>query len=139
MNRMWQDIQYAARILRRRPAFTSAAVVSLAIGIGACAAIFSVVDAVLLRSLPYPEADRIVQLREADDTGFQMSVAEPNYLDVRARMGFRHSSQSRLAYYLPSVFQAMARRLSIKNRAASNLRARRAIACEGFSLFRRLP
>src|SRR5205085_1588875 len=83
--RLWHDLKYAARMLRTRPSFTAAAVVSLALGIGACTAIFSVVDAVLLRPLPYPEAGRIVQLREVSDKGVQMPVAEPNYLDMRAR------------------------------------------------------
>src|ERR1041384_6289493 len=85
MNSLWHDLKYAARMLRTRPGFTAAAVVSLALGIGACTAIFSVVDAVLLRPLPYPAAERIVQLREVSDKGVQMPVAEPNYLDVRAR------------------------------------------------------
>src|SRR5437764_7949110 len=85
MNSLWHDLKYAARMLRTRPAVPAAAVVSLALGIGACTAIFSVVDAVLLRPLPYPEAERIVQLRELSDKGAQMPVAEPNYLDARAR------------------------------------------------------
>jgi putative ABC transport system permease protein len=85
MNSLWHDLKYAARMLRTRPGFTAAAVVSLALGIGACTAIFSVVDAVLLRSLPYPAAERIVQLREVSDKGVQMPVAEPNYLDARTR------------------------------------------------------
>ena len=58
---------------------------ALALAIGACTAIFSVVDGVLLRSLPYPEAERIVQLRELNPAGKQIRFAEPNFLDVRAR------------------------------------------------------
>src|SRR5437763_1042680 len=85
MNRLWHDFKYAARMLRTRPGFTAAAVLSLALGIGACTAIFSVVDAVLLRSLPYPAAERIVQLREVNAKGAQVPVAEPNYVDARAR------------------------------------------------------
>jgi len=57
-----QDTRYGIRSLRRTPAFTVAALLTLAVGIGANAAIFSVVDAVLLRPLPYPQADRIIQL-----------------------------------------------------------------------------
>jgi ABC-type lipoprotein release transport system permease subunit len=80
-----QDIKYGFRMLIKSPAFTIVAVLSLALGIGACTAIFSIIDAVLLRSLPYPDADRIVQLREVSEKGTQMSFTEPNYLDLRAR------------------------------------------------------
>lgn len=85
METLIQDLRYAARMLRTRPGFTAAAVISLALGIGACAAIFSVVDSVLLRSLPYPEADRIIQLREVSEKGTYMPVAEPNFTDARAQ------------------------------------------------------
>lgn len=74
-------------MLRQKPGFTIAAVLSLALGIGACTAIFSVVDAVLLRALPYPDSERIVQLRELNEKSAPMPVAEPNYMDVRARAG----------------------------------------------------
>ncbi len=82
---MLRDLRYALRVLSSKVGFTAAAVISLALGIGACTAIFSVVDGVLLRSLPYPDADRIVQLREVSEKGSLMPVAEPNYLDARAR------------------------------------------------------
>jgi putative ABC transport system permease protein len=80
-----KDIRFGVRSLLKRRAFTSIAVLTLALGIGACTAIFSVVDGVLLRSLPYPQAERIVQLRELNPAGRQIAFAEPNYLDVRAR------------------------------------------------------
>ena len=82
---MLRDLRYALRVLSSKVGFTAAAVISLALGIGACTAIFSVVDGVLLRSLPYPDADRIVQLREVSEKGALMPVTEPNYLDARAR------------------------------------------------------
>src|SRR5688572_14678312 len=80
-----KDIRFAVRSLLNRRGFTAIAVLTLALGIGACTAIFSVVDGVLVRSLPYPEAERIVQLRELNPKGGQMRFAEPNYLDLSAR------------------------------------------------------
>jgi putative ABC transport system permease protein len=85
MEVLFKDIRYGIRSLLKRPGFTVIAVVTLAIGIGASTAIVSIVDGVLLRSLPYPNAERIVQLREVNAAGGQMPFAEPNFLDVRAR------------------------------------------------------
>jgi ABC-type lipoprotein release transport system permease subunit len=80
-----KDIRFGIRSLLKRRGFTAIAVLTLALGIGACTAIFSVVDGVLLRSLPYPDAERIVQLREVNPGGVLIPFAEPNFLDVRAR------------------------------------------------------
>ncbi len=85
MNRLWQDLKYASRNLLARPAFALASILSLALGIGACAAIFSIVDAVLLRPLPYPNAARVVELKEISAKGTRMNFAEPNFVDLRAR------------------------------------------------------
>jgi ABC-type antimicrobial peptide transport system permease subunit len=85
METLMKDIRYGVRSLLKRPGFAALAVMTLALGIGASTAIFSVVDGVLLRSLPYPQAERIVQLREINEKGGQMSFAEPNFLDVRDR------------------------------------------------------
>jgi ABC-type antimicrobial peptide transport system permease subunit len=85
MQTLWQDLRYGARMLWKQPGFTLIAVLTLALGIGACTAIFSIVDAVLLRSLPFPEAERIVQLREVSEKGGRMAFTDPNFLDVRER------------------------------------------------------
>jgi putative ABC transport system permease protein len=85
METLIKDIRFGVRSLLARPGFTVLAVFTLALGIGACTAIFSVVDGVLLRSLPYPDAERIMQLREVNSGGAQMAFAEPNFRDVRDR------------------------------------------------------
>jgi predicted permease len=85
MQSFWQDLRYSTRTLVRRPGFSAVAIITLALGIGACTAIFSIVDAVLFRPLPYPEAEKLVNIREVDAKGRQTTFAEPNFFDVHAR------------------------------------------------------
>lgn len=85
MDTLIKDIRHGIRSLTNRPGFTAIAIITLALGIGASTAIFSVVDGVLLRPLPYPNSEQIVQLCEVNSKGVRIAFAEPNFLDVRAR------------------------------------------------------
>ncbi|HVF44973.1 MAG TPA: ABC transporter permease [Pyrinomonadaceae bacterium] len=82
-----QDLRYGARTLWARPGFTAVAVLTLALGIGANTAIFSLVNAVLLKPLPFPEAERLVMIWEdASSIGFPENTPAPaNYLDWKTQ------------------------------------------------------
>jgi predicted permease len=96
MESLLNDIRYAVRSLLKRPAFTLVAVVTLALGIGANTAIFSVVNAVLLRPLPYPNADRLVAVAETSLESADISVAYPDYLDWRAQQSVFEEMSARM-------------------------------------------
>jgi putative ABC transport system permease protein len=90
-SRFWQgvpsDVRHAARVLRKSPVFTIVAIATLAIGIGGCTAIFSLIEAVLLRPIGYPEPDQLVMVWEDEyRSGFHKNVvAMADYLDWKAR------------------------------------------------------
>ncbi len=82
-----QDLRYAARSLRKNSGFATAAILTLALGVGASTTIFSVVHAVMLRPLPYSGAERLVRVWESNPELGRLTYAnsQPNFLDWHAR------------------------------------------------------
>ncbi len=89
-----QDFRYGFRMLWKNRVYAFVSLITLAVGIGASTAIFSVVNGVLLRPLPYPKPEQIVRVWEADAKGRRMQFADPNLEDVRAQV---HSLQGMAA------------------------------------------
>ena len=98
---LWQDLRFAARMLRKNPGFTVVAVLTLALGIGASISIFSVIDAVLLRPLPYPHPEKIVRVYEQGPNGHRWSLAELNFKDF-LRQNTTFSSLAEYTYGEPT-------------------------------------
>jgi putative ABC transport system permease protein len=97
LEELWQDIHYGARMLVKQPGFTLMAVATLALGIGANSAIFSVVNAVLLNPFAYPDADRIMNLStyELAQPEYDRGVSYPNFLDWQKQQSvFTHLAAS---------------------------------------------
>ena len=85
MDTLLKDIRFGVRSLLKHPGFTALVIVTLALGIGASTAIFSVVNTVLLRRLPYRQSERIVTIQEVDQHGKRGQVTPANFLDWRAQ------------------------------------------------------
>src|SRR5947207_13233920 len=87
MESVWQDVRLALRSLRRAPTYALAGIAALALAIGANTALFSLIEATLLRPYPYPHPERILIVRETNKTFGDSSVAYPNYRDWRGQPG----------------------------------------------------
>ena len=95
MYQIWHDVRHALRLLRKTPGFTAVAVLTLGLGLGACTAIYTVVYGVLLRPLPYPQPDRIMQLWQITARTTQGQFSDPNYDDLRDQ---NHTFESMAAF-----------------------------------------
>lgn len=125
MTTLLRDIRFALRNLMKRPGFTAIVIVVLGLGIGSTTAIFSVVDALLLRALPYPTADRLVLLQEVNAQGNPVRVSAANFEDVLKQSrsfdelafaagsfslvttGSVEPGRARMSYASASLFRAM--------------------------------
>jgi putative ABC transport system permease protein len=113
LSELLRQFMLAARGLRRRLSFSVLTMLSLSLGIGASAAMYAVVDAVLLQPLPYDHADRLVQVEETDASGRRMPLAQPNLDDLRAR----HHGLSALAEYSGGVTTVASSNRSVRTGA----------------------
>ena len=82
----FQDLRYAVRQLRRAPGFALTVVLTLALSVGVATAVFCVIDAVILRPLPFAKADKIVFVQATSRSGFQHPASWPNFKDERAEL-----------------------------------------------------
>ncbi|MDQ3906783.1 MAG: ABC transporter permease, partial [Acidobacteriota bacterium] len=105
MGTLWQDLRFGARVLLRQPAFSLVAVLTLALGIGANTAIFSVINAVLLSPLPFPAQERVVDLYETfSPSGYFGNLSVPNLRDWQRE----NTTFENIAAYSPGTFNLQA-------------------------------
>src|SRR4051812_8227423 len=100
MTTLLYDLRYALRRLLQQPGFTIVAILTLALGIGANSAIFSVVDAVLLRPLPYHDGDRLIDIFSSSPSGGRDEISVAEWQDLRGQM---HSVEDLAAFQSQSV------------------------------------
>ncbi len=101
MDTIWRDIVYAVRVLAKAPSYAAIAILTLALGIGANTAVFSVVNAVLLRPLSYPQAERLVLISEWSEQVPEMSFAMSNFKDLRDQStSFEHLAAANQANFV---------------------------------------
>jgi len=103
MGNLWQDLRYAVRQLRKSPGFTAVVVITLALGIGANAAMFSIVDAVLLHEMPYQNPTRLVEIGARNPQGEADSVSAGDFNDWQAQS----QAFEGLAAYEPLGFKVL--------------------------------
>src|ERR1700733_7811262 len=95
LEQLWQDVRFGTRMLRKNPGFTAVAVLTLALGIGANTAIFSVVEGVVLAPLPYSQPDRLVMIWESNPRFPRVYISYLNFLDWQRSA---HSFQQMTAF-----------------------------------------
>src|ERR1700684_2811336 len=85
MRTLLQDLRYALRQLRKSPGFAFTVVLTLALSVGVATAVFCVIDAVILRPLPYANPDKIVSVESSSKSGYTQPASWPSYQDERAQ------------------------------------------------------